>query len=179
MHHILFPITWTCNLKCHGCCAPKEGDIDIYQCVSNLMPKAGEVEWVFITGGEPFMVSNLFDVCDIIREAGFKVGVTTNGTIFQPDIVDHVDRFGVSLDGDREYHDAYRGEGVFNKAINFLKYVKEQNTCETVIMSVAFKGNEEALFKLKPTVKEIDPDYWQIQRDIYDESVVINPELTK
>jgi len=179
MNHILFPITWACNLKCPDCCAPRKGEIDTEKCVSNILSKKGEVEWVYITGGEPFMVPNLFDICDTIREAGFKVGVTTNGTIFKSEIADHVDRFGVSLDGDEEYHDAYRGEGVFKKATDFLKFVKESGICETVVMSVAFKGNEEALFKLKPIVKEIDPDYWQIQRDINDETIIINPELLK
>jgi len=179
MNHILYPITWACNLQCPGCAVASGNDIDTVKCVSNIKEKKGEVDWVYITGGEPFLVPELFDVCDEIRAEGFKVGVTTNGTVFKPEIADHVDRFGVSLDGDEEYHDAYRGNGVFKKAVNLLEAVKERNTCETVVMSVAFKENEEALFKLKSIVEEEDPDYWQIQRDICDETVIINPELLK
>ena len=179
MNHILFPITWDCNLNCPGCGVQRGSSLDIKKCVSHIKAKKkSEVDWVYVTGGEPFIVPELFDVCDEIRAEGFKVGVTTNGTIFKPEITDHVDRFGISLDGDEEYHDDYRGKGVFKKAVDFLKVVKEKDTCETVVMSVAFKGNEEALLRLKPIVEEIDPDYWQIQRDILDESVVISPELT-
>lgn len=179
MNHILFPITYDCNLSCPGCCVVRGCNLDVDSCISNIRTRKGEVDWVFVTGGEPFMVPELFDICDEIRAEGFKVGVVTNGTIFKPEIADHVDRFGISLDGDEEYHDDYRGKGVFKKAVDFLEFVKEKDTCETVVMSVAFKGNEEALLRLKPLVDEIDPDYWQIQRDVLDESVVINPELTQ
>jgi len=171
--HLLFPITYDCNLKCPGCCAPKDRPVDIERALGHL--EDAEVEWVFITGGEPFMVPNLFEVAQRIRDMGFKVGVTTNGTIHRPEIVNYVDRVGVSIDGNKEYHDAYRGEGNYDKSMAFIEMIKGQT--EVVIMSVAFKDNQEALRKLKPVVDEIDPAYWQIQRDYSDPSVVVPEDL--
>lgn len=172
MNHILFPITWTCNLSCKFCVAKDNKEvIDIDDSLLALKSKVGVVEWVYITGGEPFLIETLPDVCDKIRSMGFKVGVTTNGTHFRPEIADHADRIGISLDGDKEYHDAYRGTGVFDKAVGLFNAIKGR--CETVVMSVAFKSNEEALKKLKPVVEEMDPTYWQIQRDMYDPSVIV------
>jgi MoaA/NifB/PqqE/SkfB family radical SAM enzyme len=171
MNHILFPITYACNLSCKFCAAKNSAVVDVEQSMSALETKKGEVEWVYITGGEPFLIENLSSICDRIKAMGFKVGVTTNGTIFRPEIANHVDRLGISLDGDKEYHDTYRGEGVFDKALELFYAVK--NKCETVIMSTAFKENQEALKKLEPVIEQMDPTYWQVQRDVNDPNIQI------
>ena len=171
MNHILFPITRECNLDCSFCTSKDQPSDDVEKCMEHILKRAGQVEWVYITGGEPFMVSNLIEICDRLRAAGFKVGVTTNGTHFMPEVADHVDRIGISFDGDKDFHDTGRGKGVFDKALKLLKAVKDK--CETVVMSVALKENQEALKKLKPIIEEIDPTYWQIQRDMENDSVLI------
>jgi MoaA/NifB/PqqE/SkfB family radical SAM enzyme len=174
--HILFPITYQCNLDCAFCCskALKKTAIDINKSVQAIKDNKSRIDWVYITGGEPFLLDNLFEVCQDLRDYGFKVGVTTNGTIFRHEIAFYVDRIGISLDGPKKYHDRYRGEGTFNKALSLFHAVKGK--CETVIMSVAFKDNIEELTRLKPVVEELSPTYWQIQRDTNDYSVVI-PKL--
>ena len=178
MNHILFPITWKCNLTCSGCCARKNSHVDIDKCMQHISTMAGKVPWVYITGGEPFLLGNvLFNVCDKLRAYDFKVGITTNGTIFNPEIANHIDRLGISLDGDRSYHDLYRGQGVYDKAVSLFNAVKVQNKCETVIMSTAFRTNQEALLRLKKDLKELNPTYWQIQRDINDTTLQILKEL--
>jgi MoaA/NifB/PqqE/SkfB family radical SAM enzyme len=167
MSHILFPITYKCNLSCKFCCVKTErNSVDIEKCcdvLETVTPNLGD--WVYITGGEPFLIEELPAVCDRIKKK-FKVGVTTNGTLFRPEIAEHVDRLGISLDGNKEYHDSYRGQGVFDKALNLFQAVKDK--CETVIMSTAFKENILALISLKPVIEELNPDYWQIQRDVND-----------
>jgi MoaA/NifB/PqqE/SkfB family radical SAM enzyme len=175
MHHILFPITYECNLSCKFCAAKNSKTIDIDLSIEALKEKTGQVEWIYITGGEPFLIEDLPAICDRIKTMGFKVGVTTNGTIFRPEIADHVDRMGISLDGDKKYHDTYRGGGVFDKALELFYAVKRK--CETVIMSVAFKENQEALKKLEPIIEQMDPTYWQIQRDIFDPDVTIPVQI--
>ncbi|MBE3084656.1 MAG: radical SAM protein [Bacteroidetes bacterium] len=175
MNHILFPITYACNLSCKFCAAKNSKTIDIELSVEALKEKKDQVEWIYITGGEPFLIHDLPSVCDRIKAMGFKVGVTTNGTIFRPEIADHVDRIGISLDGDKEYHDSYRGEGVFDKAVELFYAVKGK--CDTVIMSVAFKENQEALKKLESVIQQMDPTYWQIQRDMYDANVTIPVQI--
>jgi MoaA/NifB/PqqE/SkfB family radical SAM enzyme len=176
-HHALFPITYTCNLYCDFCAVKgmREKKVDISKCMESIKSKKGEIEWIFITGGEPFLVQGLESICDELRGMGFKVGVTTNGTIFRPEISNHVDRIGISFDGDKEYHDTYRGIGVFDKAVELFRAVKGK--CETVIMSTAFKGNLEELVRFEEKVKDLDPDYWQITKDCYDNTLEIPQKL--
>lgn len=167
MNHILFPITWQCNLSCAFCCSKRRGPVNINESLLSVYEKKGQVPWVYITGGEPFLLGQkLFDTCDTLRSNGFKVGVTTNGTFFNPEIAKHVDRLGISLDGCKEYHDTYRGAGVFDKALMLLKAVVNQRLCETVVMSVDFKINSDALKKLEPIIEKIEPTYWQVQSQI-------------
>lgn len=177
MNHILFPITYECNLNCAGCSSRVNESqfVEIDKNLDSIIKTSEKIEWVYITGGEPFLIENLSEICDRLHESGFKVGVTTNGTFFRPEIADHVDRIGISIDGRQKYHDAYRGEGVYNKAIQLFHSVK--NKCETVIMSVAFKENLEELKLLSSTIEELDPTYWQIQRDINDPNLIIPKEL--
>ena len=173
MNHILFPITYECNLDCKFCAVKgSSGNADIAVSLEALRTKIGIVEWVYITGGEPFLIDDLPTICDQIKEMGFKVGVTTNGTFFRPEVALHVDRIGISLDGDKDYHDAYRGPGVFDSALKLFYAIKDK--CETVVMSTAFKENKEALERLKPVIEEMDPTYWQIQRDMFDPNLKID-----
>jgi len=171
--HILFPITYNCNLDCYFCKEKnKVLDRSAQDSVETIINgHAGKVPWIFITGGEPFLSEDLIWACDTLRAAGFKVGVTTNGTINKPEIADHVDRIGISIDGDKEFHDSARGDGVYDKAINFLKSI--HGKCETIVMSVALADNKEALLKLKPILEEINPTYWQVQTDIHNPNVPI------
>jgi len=172
---ILFPITYECNLSCALCCVKNCKQLVNIQESLKYLQNNKLSEWVYITGGEPFLITQLESICDSLKEYGYKVGITTNGTFFRPEIAEHVDRFGISLDGCQEYHDFYRGQGVFEKALFLLNSVK--NRCETVIMSTVFKENIEHLRKLKPIIEEINPTYWQIQRDINDSNLVIPEDL--
>jgi len=173
--HILFPVTYTCNLSCKNCCAKKNAPVDIEKGIDKIATYRGKAEWVYITGGEPYLVRDLPDICIRIREMGFKVGVTTNGTIFRTDVSAFADRVGVSIDGDKEYHDNYRGAGTFDSAIETLKFAWDD--CETVVMSVLYNDNQDALIRLKPIIEKVQPTYWQIQRDIFNPNIVVDPRL--
>jgi MoaA/NifB/PqqE/SkfB family radical SAM enzyme len=95
-------------------------------------------EWVFVTGGEPLVVENIYDICDQLRVAGKKIGLTTNGTLHDKlDICNHVDRLGVSIDGPRDACDKWRGPGVYDKAVEFLK--QSVGRVETVLMMVIYE----------------------------------------
>jgi len=164
MNHILFPITYDCNLSCRFCFEKNRKEkVDIGACIRALIANRGAARWVYISGGEPFLVKSLPEICIVLRRY-FKIGVTTNGTIQRPEIAELVDRIGISLDGDRDYHDAYRGPGVFDAAIAFFHTIKGK--CETVIMSTDFKENKTALRRLEAIVLKLNPNYWQIQKAI-------------
>lgn len=92
-----FSITDKCNMNCLYChregCDPLEGRVEGTAGSSNgmdvedfrtLLDVCEGIEIVKITGGEPFMSPELENVCELIKEKGLKVSITTNGSMMRP-----------------------------------------------------------------------------------------------
>jgi MoaA/NifB/PqqE/SkfB family radical SAM enzyme len=169
---ILFPITYKCNLHCGNCVVKNfNQELDIESSIKII--KNIPVEWVYITGGEPFLNDDLIDICKELKSNNKKIGVTTNGTIHNFDVLEYVDRIGVSIDGLKEYHDEYRGNGVFDLAIEFLNYCKNK---ESILMSTIYKESYNKVLDLKSIVYDLGVKYWQISRDVNDLSINLKKE---
>jgi MoaA/NifB/PqqE/SkfB family radical SAM enzyme len=147
----LFPVTYACNLECKYCHSRSNRNIDAVASVRAL--KTSGAQWVYITGGEPLLVENIFDICDDLRTAGLRVGLTTNGTIDRPEIAAHVDRLGVSIDGGPGMMAVLRGAGVYEQAVGFAKAVAGKT--ETVIMTTLCPDTREQQIKEVRNVQNI------------------------
>jgi Fe-coproporphyrin III synthase len=71
-----------------------------------------KVQWVVLSGGEPLMHSNLWSLCEMLREQNVRITLLSSGLLLSRNaaaIVEHVGDVIVSLDGPREVHDSIRG----------------------------------------------------------------------
>ena len=125
--------------------------------------KSDDCDWVYITGGEPFLHSGIIDICKKIKSFGKKIGVTTNGTVHNYDIIKYVDRIGVSIDGDKTYHDFYR-DNSFDKAFSFLKNIIGK--VETVLMFTLFEENKHLVNWVSYFGKWLGVDHIQITKGV-------------
>jgi MoaA/NifB/PqqE/SkfB family radical SAM enzyme len=158
MTPILFPITYKCNLSCKYCkIRDSKKEPDMPKCLSLI--KGSKNEWVFITGGEPMLVDCLLEVCSTIRSFGKKIGITTNGTIHNYEILKHVNRIGVSIDGGRDITDANRGLGTFDSAMSFLENCVGK--VETAILATTDNDSE-----VSEIADMVGVDYLQVTRAI-------------
>jgi radical SAM protein with 4Fe4S-binding SPASM domain len=71
-----------------------------------------------ITGGEPFLRKDLFEILSEMCSAGFAIYLLTNGTLIDTGEAEHLAGLGVkgvqvSIEGPEEIHDSIRGEGSF------------------------------------------------------------------
>jgi putative peptide-modifying radical SAM enzyme len=77
-------------------------------------------------GGEPLLcVEEIKEIMDGVKAKGFMI--QTNGLLLERLDPKYVNRFHtilVSIDGDEELTDSYRGEGTFKKVIKNLKLIK-------------------------------------------------------
>ena len=155
---IIFPITYRCNLSCSYCHQRlNKTDISIKKSIC-LIDKLNN-EWVYITGGEPLILDEIYDVCDRLRSSGKKVGLTTNGTIHKYDIVNYVDRIGVSIDGPRDINDMTRGVGNYNKSITFLENIAGKT--EVGIMCTVGDWNKDRLSEVEEIGNKYKCDFVQ------------------
>jgi Fe-coproporphyrin III synthase len=69
------------------------------------------VQWVVLSGGEALMHSNLWRLCELLKELGVKITLLSTGLLLRrnaADVITWCDDVIVSLDGSREIHDAIR-----------------------------------------------------------------------
>lgn len=131
--------TKACNLKCEHCYRdaggkdPDELSPDEGKRLLEEIAKAG-FRIVILSGGEPLMRKDIFDLIAYTRELAMRPVLGTNGTLFTPQIVDRLKasglaRAGISLDSiDLRVHDEFRQQpGAWEKTIRAMKLCKAQD----------------------------------------------------
>lgn len=108
--------------------------------------RALHVQRVMLTGGEPLLHRNLWALCAKLRALGIRIALVTTGLLIDRHAVDiaaSVDTVVVSLDGDRQVHDAVRRvKGGFDRIAGGVAALKRQHPVPRLIArSVVQRGN--------------------------------------
>lgn len=148
-------LTRRCNRRCRFCynlerlTRGDEGELAADEIVGFLRQAkrlASRKAAVFILGGEPMLASQkLIAVSRSAVALGFQVLVSTNGTDIPTDFLKLARRLGiqvqVSIDGhNREIHDAVRGNGSYDQAVNAVRNLVSAKVY-TVLSMVCHEGN--------------------------------------
>ncbi len=125
-----------CNLTCKHCyssSADKDfpGELsteEVFGVMDDL--KRFHVPVLILSGGEPLLRSDIYDVARRAKEMGFYVGLSTNGTLIDESNIGQIaaigfDYVGVSLDGIAATHDKFRRmDGAFDKSMHGIRLCK-------------------------------------------------------
>jgi heme b synthase len=135
---IAWEVTRRCNLACIHCRAsaankPPEGELTTHECLSLLDEVASWANPVIIlTGGEPLLRSDIFDIAGHGTDLGLRMVMAVNGTLVDETVIRNmqesgIKRISVSLDGDdAETHDRFRQvKGAFEGALKGIRLAKE------------------------------------------------------
>jgi len=134
---VAWEVTRNCNLNCVHCRAaategPYEGELDTKSCFGVLdeIRKVGQAV-VILTGGEPLMRPDIFDIARYGNDKGLRMVMAPNGTMITEEnakemVSAGIQRISVSLDGaTRESHDRFRQvDGAFDGALRGIEYAK-------------------------------------------------------
>ncbi|AEH22525.1 Radical SAM domain protein [Thermodesulfobacterium geofontis OPF15] len=136
---IAFEVTRTCNLDCIHCRAaaskgPYEGELTTEE-IFRILEEIREVSQpiIILTGGEPLLREDIFDIAKKCIELKLKPVLATNGTLITEKIAQKIKnskiaRVSISLDGaTKETHDNFRKmPGAFEGAIRGIEILKKQ-----------------------------------------------------
>jgi heme b synthase len=135
---VAWELTRSCNLACVHCRASSErgpylGELTTDECLrvmDNIASFSKPV--IILTGGEPLLRPDIFDLAGYGSNKGLRMVMATNGTLFTEKIVQEIksagiQRVSISLDGpDAETHDAFRKvRGSFEGSLKGIEMAKK------------------------------------------------------
>ena len=153
---VAWELTRSCNLACVHCRAaaqdrPYEGELTEAEC-RRVMDEIAEVAKpiVILTGGEPLLRKDAFDLARYGNDLGFRMTMATNGTLLTPQIVQKligsgIQRISVSIDGaTAESHDAFRKvDGSFEGALRGIAFAREAKLDFQINTTITFANIDQ------------------------------------
>jgi heme d1 biosynthesis radical SAM protein NirJ len=133
---VIWNLIRRCNLTCQHCYSISAdvdfpGELTTAE-VCGVMDdlKAFRVPVLILSGGEPLLRKDLFEIAARAKRMGFYVGLSTNGTLIDASMAERIaglgfDYVGISLDGMRATHDRFRRkEGAFEASLAGLRHCR-------------------------------------------------------
>ena len=136
---VIWNLIRRCNLTCKHCYSIS-ADIDfkgelstdeVYTVMDDL--KSFGVPVLILSGGEPLLRPDIFDISRRAKATGFYVGLSSNGTLIDEHNIDAIaaigyDYVGISIDGVRHTHDRFRQkEGAFDASMQGIRLCRERD----------------------------------------------------
>jgi radical SAM protein with 4Fe4S-binding SPASM domain len=133
---LILMLTSRCNLNCKFCDIPerrykkkeltKDEAITIINSVAKL-----NIEELELTGGEPLLHCDFFDIVAYASSLGLKVTLTTNGVLLKEKADKIIDSkiffISVSIDGfENSYNELRNCSGIYSQIIEAMDYLKQQ-----------------------------------------------------
>lgn len=157
---IYLNLTDCCNLKCRHCwLSPETINMSFQDGEKRLTFTRGVtlsqmedvitqaiplgLQLIKLTGGEPFLRSDIIDFIELFHYNGLNVHIETNGTLIDESTAKKLKQYkvrqiSVSLDSaDSKIHDSFRGlKGAFSMSVKGIKHLVKYNLNTQIIMSL-------------------------------------------
>jgi heme b synthase len=170
---IAWEITRRCNLRCVHCRSSSEEEIkghpdfsldEARRILDDISSYAKPV--VVLSGGEPLVREDVFEIARYGTERGLRMCLATNGTLVTDDVCRKIRDAGIricslSLDGStKEVHDDFRcQEGAFDGTIKAAELFKKHEI-EFIINSSFTKRNQKDVPKVYRLAKDLGATAW-------------------
>jgi len=178
LRDLFIEVTLKCNAYCEHCGSSCGNDVpddgmstdDIKHILDDVASNFKPQDILLnITGGEPLLRSDLFELMAYAVGLGFSWGITTNGILINDRIINLIKEtkmasISISLDGLKETHETFRKvPHSFDKIINNIKKLQKIKTIKVVqVTTVANKKNLHELPAMYELMKDLKIDAWRI-----------------
>ncbi len=115
---LIWNLTNRCNLRCKHCYSfagpngSEELSIDEIERVAKELAEGG-VRFAILSGGEPLLREDIYDIARILKKRHIKTYLSTNGLLIDESNIKTIkelfDYVGISIDGTPQVHDRFRG----------------------------------------------------------------------
>jgi len=172
---VAWETTRNCNLDCIHCRAsatrgPYSGELDTreaFQLLDQITEVAKPI--VILTGGEPLLREDIFDIAAYGTRLGLRMVMAPNGTLITESIARRlidvgIRRISISLDGaSAQSHDRFRKvEGAFEGAVNAMKIARNVGL-EFQVNTTITKTNLDQI----PKIQELAVDLGAVAHHIF------------
>ncbi len=132
---VAWEVTAACNLSCGYCRAsasplPDADELSTDEALSFLGSIASLHPMLILSGGEPLLRPDIFQIARYGKALGMRVSLASNGTVITQQVADEIaasgiSRVSISLDGATpEKHDLMRGKGCFQAAMRGIENLR-------------------------------------------------------
>jgi len=136
---VIWNLVRRCNLNCKHCYAlsadtdfPGELNTgEVFTVMDDL--KKFHVPVLILSGGEPLLRPDIYEISERAKKMGFYTALSTNGTLIDESNIDQIaavgyDYVGISLDGIGETHDAFRRkQGAYAASLKGARLCKDRD----------------------------------------------------
>ena len=134
---VIWNLIRRCNLTCKHCYSISAdthfpGELNTSQVFSVMDDlKAAKVPVLILSGGEPLLRPDIFEIAHRAKTMGFYTALSSNGTLITDENIDRIaavdfNYVGVSLDGIAGTHDRFRRkEGAFDESLDGIRLCRE------------------------------------------------------
>ena len=175
---LFLEVTLRCNARCEHCGSSCGDKIQTDEISADELKKAlkdiadkydASQILLNVTGGEPLVRKDLFDIMRYATSLGFRWGMTSNGMLINDDIINkmietNMETISISLDGLKETHESFRRvPNSFDRIIANVKKLQQVPSIKIVqITTVANKKNLHELEDVYNLMKELNVISWRV-----------------
>lgn len=178
LRHLFLELTSRCNAKCDHCgsrCDAKEQGEEIStECLKKTLKEISEHYnpadvFLNVTGGEPLMRKDFFDILEYAVGLGYNWGMTSNGMLIDEEMVQKLEKakmctVSISIDGLEKTHELFRHvPKCYGKILHGIDLMQQSDVIQIVqVTTVVNKMNIEELDELYKLLLEHGIKYWRV-----------------
>lgn len=163
---VIWNLIRRCNLTCKHCYsisadtdfAGELSTAEVFRVMDDL--KAARVPVLILSGGEPLLRPDIFEIGGRAKALGFYVGLSSNGTLIDASNIDAIDDIGfdyvgVSLDGIADTHDRFRRKaGAFDASLAGIRLCRQRG----IKVGVRYTMTEDNAHDLRALLRLVEEE---------------------
>ncbi len=186
---VFIGLTNRCNLRCQHCNVSTTRDVKDEMSTAELKNLIAELSRrkifkLVLTGGEPFVREDIFEILDFIQEQPLRFSINTNATLLNESSARRLttnrrlDGILVSLDGSNSsVHDRLRGDGAFERGLRGLQHLVRFAREKITIFTVVTKYNLNDLENIAALVDSLGISSLRLEPLMYSGNGLLNREV--